>query len=135
MVAAAHAAQEGLPFIAADARALPLQDGVVGGLVAWYSLITMPTASLLAVFAEFARVSRRGAPVLIAFQAGEGQRVERTTSYDLPVPLTYYRHRVDDVTAALTSAGFSLYASVTRAAASSFESTPQAALLAHRNDV
>ena len=134
-VALAQTAQERLPFVAAHARSLPLRDGAVSGLVAWYSLITMPTASLHAVFAEFARVTRSGAPVLIAFQSGEGQRVERTTSYNLAVPLTYYRHRVDEVTAALTEAGFTLYASVTRAVALSFESTPQAAILVHRNDL
>lgn len=132
MVAVARAAHEGSPFAAAHAQALPLRKGALGGLVAWYSLITMPTGSLPAVFAEFARVARSGAPVLVAFQSGDGQRVERSTSYGLPVPLTYYRHRVDEATAALTSAGFTLYASVVRAAALSFESTPQAALLALR---
>lgn len=132
MAAVARAAHSELPFAAAQARVLPLRDGVLGGLIAWYSLITMPTPSLPEVFAEFARVTRAGAPVLVAFQSGDGQRVERTTSYGLPVSLTYYRHSVDEVTAALTSAGFTLYASVTRAPALSFESTPQAALLTLR---
>ena len=77
-----------------------------GGLVAWYSLINMPTTSLTPVFAEFARVVRPGGTVLVAFQSGEGQRVDRTTSYGEPVTLTYYRHRTDEVTQALTSAGF-----------------------------
>lgn len=132
MAAVARAAHPGLPFAAAQARALPLRGGVLGGLIAWYSLITMPTPSLPEVFAEFARVTRVGAPVLVAFQSGDGQRVERTTSYGLPVLLTYYRHSVEEATTALTSAGFTLYASVTRAPALSFESTPQAVLLALR---
>jgi hypothetical protein len=54
-------------------------------------------------------------------------------SYGEPVPLTYYRHRRDEVTEALTAAGFTLYASTDRVAALPFESTPQTALLAHRD--
>lgn len=134
MAAVARATRPELPFAAAHAAALPVRSAALGGLVAWYSLINMPTESLSSVFVEFARVMRAGAPVLVAFQSGEGQRVERGTSYGLPVTLTYYRHSADAVAEAITAAGFTLYASVTRAAALSFESTAQTALLAHRND-
>ena len=133
MAAAAHASHAELPFAVAHARALPLQDAVLGGLVAWYSLINMPTTSLTPVFAEFARVVRPGGAVLVAFQSGEGQRVDRTTSYGESVTLTYYRHRRDEVTQALTAAGFTLYATIDRAASLTFESTAQTALLAHRD--
>lgn len=122
-----------LGFAAADAGALPLPDGVLGGVVAWYSLINMPTTSLRRVFAEFARVTRPEALVLVAFQSGEGQRVDRATSYGQPVSLTYYRHRVDDVKEALAAVGFTLHSTVERSAALTFESTSQTALLAHRD--
>lgn len=133
MAATARALHADLHFAAADAAALPLQAGVLGGLVAWYSLINLPTGSLAQVFSEFARVTRPGAPVLVAFQSGDGQRVDRTTSYGQPVSLSYYRHRVDEVTAALEAAGFGSHATISRASALWFESTPQAALLAHRD--
>jgi hypothetical protein len=110
-----------------------VRSAALGGLVAWYSIINMPTQSLWTVFREFARVTRAGALVLVAFQSGEGQRVERATSYGLPVTLTYYRHSADEVAQALKVAGFTLYASVTRRAALSFESTAQTVLLAHRD--
>lgn len=131
MVSIAQTSHAELSFAAARAAALPFRTGVLGGLVAWYSLINLPTSALPEVFAEFARVMRPGAPVLIAFQCGDGQRVDRTTSYGQPVPLTYYRHRTDEVTAALEVAGFSLYATISRSAAQRFESTPQSALFAH----
>lgn len=134
MVAAARAAHADLSFAVAHAAALPLRSAVLRGLVAWYSIINTPTASLPSMFSEFARVTRIGAPVLVAFQSGEGQEIERTTSYGLPVTLTYYRHRAEAAADALVAAGFSLYASVTRAASLSFESTAQTVLLAHRND-
>jgi len=133
MAALARATNTGIPFAAADVAALPLRSAALGGLVSWYSIINIPTESLAAVFGEFSRVTRPGAPVLIAFQSGDGQRIDRTTSYGLPVPLTYYRHRVDAAAEELTAAGFTLYACVTRAAALTFESTSQTALLAHRN--
>ncbi len=132
MLAIARATNEDLPVAAAHAGALPLRAGALGGLVAWYSLINMPTDALAEVFAEFARVTQPGATVLVAFQAGSGQRVDRTTSYEQPVSLSYFRHDIDQVSQALEEAGFSLYATVQRAAALSFESTPQAALLAQR---
>jgi ubiquinone/menaquinone biosynthesis C-methylase UbiE len=133
MAAAARTSHTELPFAAAHARALPLRDGVLGGLVAWYSLLNMPTTSLPSVFAEFARVVRPGGTVLVAFQSGDGQRVDRAMSYGESVPLTYYRHRRDEVTEALAAAGFTLYASIDRVPALSFESTPQTALLANRD--
>ena len=134
MAALARTTHAELPFAAAHAASLPVRSAALGGLVAWYSIINMPAESLSSVFREFARVTREGAPVLVAFQSGEGERVERTTSYGLPVTLTYYRHSVDAATEALKGAGFTLYASVTRTAALSFESTAQTALLAHRSE-
>lgn len=92
----------------------------------------MPTGALVEILAEFARVTRPGATILVAFQAGDGQQVDRATFYEQPVSLSYYRHAVEDVSEALEEAGFALYASVRRASALSFESTPQAALLGQR---
>ncbi len=132
MLAVARATHENLTFAAAHAGALPLGAGTLSGLVAWYSLTNMPTDALAEVFAEFARVTRPGATVLVAFQAGSGQRVDRMNSYEQPVSLSYVRHDVDQVSQALEAAGFALYATVRRPAALSFESTPQAALLAQR---
>lgn len=133
MAGVARALHGKLPFAAAQAGALPLRTGTAGGLLAWYSVINLPTEALAGVFAEFARVTRPGATVLVAFQAGNGQRVDRATSYEQPVSLSYYRHDVDEVAAALEAAGFTLYARVQRPAALSFESTPQAALLGQRH--
>ena len=132
MVAVARAGHSHLGFVAADAGALPLRSGCLSGVVAWYSLINLPTDLLTGVFGEFARVTRPGAPVVLAFQSGEGERVDRPTAYGHPVPLTYYRHRVEDVAGALAHAGFVLHATVRREPESAHETTPQAFLLARR---
>ena len=77
-------------------------------------------------------MTRPGAPVVVAFQSGEGERVDRTTSYGHPVPLTYYRHRLAEVPDALVSADFSMHAVVRREPSLTHETTPPAFLLAQR---
>lgn len=132
MATAAKAARPELGFTVAHAGALPVRSGALGGLVAWYSLINLRSDLLAGVAAEFARVVRPGAPILVGFQSGDGERVLQMTSYGHDVPLTYYRHRISDVSHALVDAGLALHATVQRQAAAAHESTPQAFLLAQR---
>jgi len=132
MAAVAWAAHPDLAFAAAHAGSLPIRSGALSGIVAWYSLINLPTDHLAHVFAEFARVTLPGAPVVVAYQSGGGERVDRSTAYGHPVPLTYHRHRTEDVTQALAVAGFALHAEVRREPYRAHETTPQAFLLAQR---
>jgi ubiquinone/menaquinone biosynthesis C-methylase UbiE len=133
MAKVASASNPALPFAVSHAGALPLRSGVLGGVVAWYSLINLPSDALPGVFSEFRRVTRPGAPVVVAFQSGEGERVDRVTAYGQPVPLTYYRHRIDDMADALAAADFTLYATVRREPVLAHETTPQTFLLAQRH--
>lgn len=132
MTAMAHTRHPELAFAVAHAGALPLQTDSLGGILAWYSLINLPPRLLPAVLTEFARVARPGAPVVLAFQAGEGERVDRTSAYGHPVSMTYYRHNVEDVVAALAEAGFAPHATVRREPSLAHETTRQAFVLAHR---
>ena len=132
MATVARSARPDLGFAVANAGALPIRSGALGGLVAWYSLIHLPTDLLPGVLAEFARVTRPGAPVVVAFQSGGGELVERTTAYGHPVPLTYYRHRIEDMADALAGADLALHATVRREQSQAHETTPQAFLLAQR---
>ena len=132
MARAARTARPDLLVAAADTLALPLRTGALGGLVSWYSVVTTPPAQLPAVVAECARVLRPGAPVVVAFQSGNGERVDRSTSYGLPVSLTYYRHSLDLVVQALEAADLVLRATVRREPSLAHETTPQALLLAER---
>lgn len=132
MLQQARAARPDLPWAVAHAGALPLRDASLAGLLAWYSLINLRTELLPAVCAGFGRVLRPGAPVLLAFQSGGGEQVDRPTSYGHPVPLTYHRHAVEDVVQALTSSGLVLHTSVVREPSQAHETTAQALLLARR---
>jgi SAM-dependent methyltransferase len=121
MVRTAREDHPGLVFEVAPLHALPLADGALGGLLAWYSLIHTPPAGLPAAAAEFARVTRPGAALLTGFQAGAGERVVRSSGYGHDVEFTNHRHDPGRVAEALIAAGFDV---VVRAA-QGFESTPQ----------
>ena len=131
MVREARAARSDLPFAVAHAGGLPFRTGSLAGLVAWYSIINLQTDRLPGVFAGFARAARPGAPVVVAFQAGRGERVDRTSAYGHPVPITYHLHSVEAVMVALAGAGFRLDATVVREPSQAHETTQQAFLLAH----
>jgi SAM-dependent methyltransferase len=60
-------------FAAADMRALPVVDGALAGIVAFYSLIHLPRPVLPEAFAEFHRVLAPGAPMLLAMHDGTGE--------------------------------------------------------------
>jgi len=132
MASAARSAHPRLVFAAADAAALPIRSGTLGGLLAWYSLINVAPDRLPGVLDELARVTAAGAPLLLAFQSGRGERVDRTSSYGLPVAMTYFLHRQQEVVDGLVDAGFVLYATVCREPALPHETTPQTFLLATR---
>lgn len=57
----------------ADARALPVADGVVDGVLALASLLHLPRPDLPVALAEIARVLRPGGHVAVALKEGEGE--------------------------------------------------------------
>lgn len=132
MVRVARSARQDIPYAVAHAGVLPLRTGTIAGLLAWYSVINLPTGLLPTVFAEFARVMRSGALIVLAFQSGEGERVDRTTSYGQRVPMTYYRHRVEEAVQTLADSGFAMHATVHREPSQAHETCRQAFLLAQR---
>ena len=132
MVGAARAAHPELAFAAGDLCALPVRDAALAGALSWYSVINLPPEALPLVVAELARVTRRGAPALVAFQCGDGERVDRSAAYGREVPLTYYRHSMEHVAALLVDSGFSLHATLRRERWLPHETTPQAFVLAVR---
>lgn len=92
----------GLRFAVGSMHALPLRDGALGGAVSWYSVIHAEPAGLPAYFAEFARVLRPGAHLLMAFVEAAGEPVTR---YDHTVTPAY-RWPADDLSALADQAGF-----------------------------
>ncbi|WP_439664715.1 class I SAM-dependent methyltransferase [Lentzea sp. HUAS TT2] len=71
MIALAREAHPELRFEQGSMTKLDLEDGALGGILAFYSVIHMPPVELPAVFAEFHRVLAPGGHLMLGFYAGD----------------------------------------------------------------
>lgn len=130
MIAVARRDYPALRFDVGTMEALDLEDGTLGGIVAWYSIIHTPPERLSKVFKEFSRVLASDGILLLAFQAGdERRRIQHAYGHDLA--LDAYRLPPDGIAALLREAGMIVQAQLLRQP-DEREKTPQAILLARR---
>ena len=113
MIAVARQAYPGLRFDVGSMLALGLPDGVLGGILAWYSTIHIPQDRLPEVFAEFHRVLAPGGHVLLAFQAGDGT-LHLTEALGHAISLDFHRRQPDRVAGLLGQAGLVVRARLLR---------------------
>ena len=131
MIAQARGHHPGLSFQVGSMLELDAEDGSLGGLCAWYSIIHVPDSHLAAVFAEFHRVLAPAGVVVLAFQVGDEPRV--LTDFDgAQVNLTFIRRQPAAVADLLSKSGFRVYPELVRQPDDGLESTPQAYLIARR---
>ncbi|MFG2987886.1 class I SAM-dependent DNA methyltransferase [Streptomyces sp. NPDC048257] len=130
MVAVARRTYPGLRFEVGSMAALDVADGVLGGVLAWYSTVHTPPSELPAVFAEFARVLAPGGHLLIAFKAGD-DRIRLDHAYGHPVDLDVYRTPPRLIAELLAGAGLTEVARLVREADAD-EKSPQGFLLARK---
>ncbi|MCX5380667.1 class I SAM-dependent methyltransferase [Streptomyces sp. NBC_00091] len=113
MVAVARRSYPGLRFEVGRMAGLDMADGVLGGVLAWYSTVHTPPGELPAVFAEFARVLAPGGYLLTAFEAGdERRRLEH--AYGHPVDLDVYGTPPELIASLLAGAGLAEVARLVR---------------------
>jgi SAM-dependent methyltransferase len=132
MLQQARAAVPGVEFVEGRLESLPFADASFDGVLVWYSSIHTPDAEMPAVFAELARVARPGAPVLLGFQAGRGERLIEHAYDHENLDLLAYLHDVDAVAAGLADAGFTAHTRVERGPDEVHERHPQGFVLAVR---
>jgi SAM-dependent methyltransferase len=131
MLAVARIAHPQIKFEEGQLDALPFESGVLAGAVCWYSIIYTPPDGLADAFGELARVLIPGGYLLIAFQA-EDEPVHSTDAHGTHLPLTSYRHSVQEVLARLVDVGFTIYATTLRAPELDNETSFQGFVLATR---
>ncbi|MGO4457810.1 class I SAM-dependent methyltransferase [Streptomyces sp. M-16] len=102
LIALARQEYPGLRFDVGSMDALDLADGVLDGVLSWYSVIHAPPGHVPAYLAEFRRVLTAGGALLLAFFESEGGPVE---AFDHKVT-TAYRWPVDALAALAGEAGF-----------------------------
>ncbi|MBO0829992.1 MAG: class I SAM-dependent methyltransferase [Streptosporangiales bacterium] len=119
----------GIPFRAADMRALPADDGEWGGIVAFYSVIHVPDLS--AVFREFARVLRPDGTALVSFHVGDEVRhVEKFLGRTISLDFHFFTRPT--VEAAMAGAGLEPRAYLERRSYPAEVETTRGYLLARR---
>ncbi|MFB7463432.1 class I SAM-dependent methyltransferase [Streptomyces sp. NPDC056224] len=130
MVAVARRTYPGLRFEVGSMASLDVADGVLGGVLAWYSTVHTPPTELPSVFAEFARVLAPGGHLLIGFKAGD-RKIRLEHAYGHPVDLDVYWTPPDLVAGLLAGAGLAEVGRLVRAPEGQ-EKGPQGFLLARK---
>jgi SAM-dependent methyltransferase len=105
MVEQARANYPQLRFEVGSMTGLDRPDRSLSGLNAWFSTIHIPDERLPGVLAEFHRVLTPGAPLMLAFQMGDGPK-HYAEAWGHEVDLVIYRRRPETVGAMLSGAGF-----------------------------
>lgn len=134
MIAAARRTYPTLRFTEGSMTALDIEDGTLGGVVAWYSTIHIPDPELPSVLTEFHRVLTPGGHLQLAFQTGD-EVVHRTRAGRHDVTLDFHHRQPSQMTALLESAALQVTATLVRAPDEDGaypEDTPQAYILARR---
>lgn len=128
MLAVARRCHPELAVARGSMTALPVADGALVGIVAWYSIIPLAPDGLPVALAELRRAPAPGGHLLLAFQVGDGL-FHLTEALGRQVALTFRRWSPERVAELLDEAGFGVEA-VLRRAADATERTPQAHVLA-----
>lgn len=113
MVEAARWLNPGIEFTPGDMRALPVADGALGGIVAFYSVIHLPRPEVVPALVEMRRVLRPGGLVLLAFHIGD-QVVHLDEWWGQRVSVDFVFFRTEEMTGFLIEAGFRVVETVER---------------------
>jgi SAM-dependent methyltransferase len=113
MVESARRLNPGIEFAQGDMRSLKIDDEVLGGIVAFYSIIHIPRQDVVAVLAELKRVLRPGGLLLLAFHIGD-ESVHLDEWWGQQVSVDFLFFRPDEMKGFLNEAGFQVVEIVER---------------------
>jgi ubiquinone/menaquinone biosynthesis C-methylase UbiE len=86
-------------LVRGDLRALPFADGSFDAVMAWYSLLHLPRASMPDALTDLRRMMRSGAPLVLALQGGTRDVTEGTGP-------SWCEYAATEVAGLLSAAGF-----------------------------
>jgi SAM-dependent methyltransferase len=104
MVAEAHRLFPGLDVVVGDMLDLPFDDGSLGGVIAFYSIVHFHDGQLALAFSEMARVLAPGGLAAFAFHIGD-EVLHRDEWWTHPVTLDFRMLPTEHVVALLRDAG------------------------------
>jgi SAM-dependent methyltransferase len=105
MVEAAARLNPGLEFLQGDMQELPLEEGTLGGIAAFYSIIHIPRPEIVAALREMKRVLRPGGLLLLAFHLGE-DLIHLDEWWGRPVAVDFHFFQAEEMAGFLREAGF-----------------------------
>lgn len=114
MVDQARACHPDLAFRVGDMFALPYEPATITGICAFYAIVHVPTAELVAPFRDWRRVLKPGGLAAISFHVGT-EHVHVDELFGARTSLDFMEHPPERVIAALAEAGFALEARLDRA--------------------
>lgn len=106
-VACGRRLNPGMDFLCADMQALPIKNSAWSGIVAFYSVIHIPSDRVGDTLLEFARVLEPEAPLLVAFHIGD-ETVHLDEWWERRVSLDFHFFRPTDIRRGLQVAGFNV---------------------------
>ena len=110
MIAIARQDHPDLGFEVGSMTDLPLADGSLGGVLAFWSVIHIPDSAVPGVFAEFRRVLRPGGSVLVGFHVGDETQRSTTGYTGRAINVDTHRRTPEQISRWLREAGFSIEA-------------------------
>ena len=110
MIEVARREHPGVRFEVGSMTGLELADASVAGLLSFWSLVHVPDHALPEVFAQFQRVLRPGAPLLVGFHVGDGSTLKSQGYGGHPMKVHVHRRQPDQLAAWLREAGFTIEA-------------------------
>ncbi|MDG3008066.1 class I SAM-dependent methyltransferase [Paludisphaera mucosa] len=113
MVEAARRLNPEVEFLQGDMRSLPIEDGALGGVAAFYSIIHIPRPEVVAVLGEVGRVLRPGGLLFLAFHIGD-DHVRLDEWWGRPVSVDFHFFQAEEMRGLLKEAGFEVMESVER---------------------
>ena len=90
-----------------------IADDSFGGIAAFYSIVNIPSASILQALRELRRVLRTSGVLLITFHIGQ-EEVNIKEMLDKKVSLDFFFYKTEEIKKQLESAGFKLEEAIER---------------------
>ncbi len=107
MVEQARRLNPSIEFRQGNMLSLDIEDGALGGIVAFYSIIHVPRAEIAVALAEMKRVLRPGSVLLLAFHVGD-ETVHLDEWWGQRVSVDFLFFRPEEITNSLQMAGFEI---------------------------
>src|SRR5262249_14339540 len=121
-----------MSFVEGDMMALPVADGALAGIVAFYAIVNVPPDAVGRAFTDMARARAPGGLLLLSFHVGD-EKIHRDDLWGVAIDLDFWLFPLERIERDLAAAGLRVEAKLERDAHPGAEvQTHRAYLLARK---